>query len=63
MALAPVALVVYLMTTPARRRRIKEREAAEREAAHRAAAAPPQSRQMQAAKRPLTPVAPVRKEP
>lgn len=31
--LAPVALVVYLMATPARRRAIKEREAAEREAA------------------------------
>ena len=28
---APVALVVYLMNAPARRRRIKEREAAEQE--------------------------------
>lgn len=37
--LAPVALVVYLMATPARRRAIKEREAAEREAAIRAASA------------------------
>ena len=36
--LAPVALVVYLMATPARRRAIKEREAAEREAAIRAGA-------------------------
>ena len=36
--LAPVALVIYLMATPARRRAIKEREAAEREAAIRAAA-------------------------
>jgi len=35
--LLPVALVVYLMTTPARRRAIKAREAAEREAAIRAA--------------------------
>lgn len=34
--LAPVALVVYLMATPARRRAIKAREAAEREAAMRA---------------------------
>ena len=34
--LAPVALVVYLMTTPARRRALREREAAEREAAMRA---------------------------
>ena len=38
--LAPVALVVYLMATPARRRAIKEREAAEREAAMQAAAQP-----------------------
>jgi hypothetical protein len=30
---APVALVVYLMNTPARRRRIKEREAAAQDAA------------------------------
>jgi hypothetical protein len=37
--LAPVALVVYLMATPARRRAIKEREAADREAAMREAAA------------------------
>ena len=36
--LAPVALVVYLMTTPARRRAQHEREAAEREAAMRAGA-------------------------
>ncbi|MBT2322391.1 hypothetical protein J7E62_08550 [Variovorax paradoxus] len=36
--LAPVALVVYLMATPGRRRALKEREAAEREAAMRAAA-------------------------
>ncbi len=37
--LAPVALVVYLMATPARRRALREREAAEREAAMRAGAA------------------------
>jgi hypothetical protein len=36
--LAPVALVVYLMGAPARRRAIRAREAAEREAAIRAAA-------------------------
>ena len=36
--LAPVALVVYLMATPARRRAIREREAAEREAAMRVGA-------------------------
>ncbi|MDM0016643.1 hypothetical protein [Variovorax saccharolyticus] len=35
--LLPVALVVYLMATPARRRAIKAREAAEREAAIQAA--------------------------
>ena len=35
--LLPVALVVYLMATPARRRAIKAREAAEREAAMQAA--------------------------
>jgi heme exporter protein D len=36
--LAPVALVVYLMGTPARRKAIRARETAEREAAIRAAA-------------------------
>ena len=35
--LAPVALVVYLMGAPARRRAIRAREAAEREAAMRGA--------------------------
>ena len=48
--LAPVALVVYLMGTPARRRAIKAREAAERQSAPRRIS----QRQMQAAKRPLT---------
>ncbi|WP_076998811.1 hypothetical protein [Variovorax sp. KK3] len=37
--LMPVALVVYLMGAPGRRKAIREREAAEREAAIRAAAA------------------------
>jgi hypothetical protein len=36
--LAPVALVVYLMGAPGRRRAIRAREAAEREAAMQAAA-------------------------
>ncbi|RZL90147.1 MAG: hypothetical protein EOP82_16560 [Variovorax sp.] len=36
--LAPVALVLYLMATPARRRALKAREAAEREAAIQAGA-------------------------
>ncbi len=39
--LLPVALVVYLMLTPARRRALKEREMAEREAAIRAHSAAP----------------------
>ncbi|MDR6859647.1 hypothetical protein C7T35_20585 [Variovorax sp. WS11] len=38
--LAPVALVVYLMGAPGRRKAIRAREAAEREAAMRAAAPP-----------------------
>ena len=38
--LAPVALVVYLMGAPARRRAIRAREAAEREDAMQAAATP-----------------------
>ena len=37
--LAPVALVVYLMGTPGRRRAIRQREAEAQEAARRAAAA------------------------
>ena len=58
---APLALVVYLMSTPARRRAVKQREAQAQEAARRApprrrhAPAATQARQMQAAKRPLTP--------
>jgi hypothetical protein len=39
--LGPVALVTYLMATPARRRALKAREAAEREAAIRAHSAQP----------------------
>jgi hypothetical protein len=39
--LLPVALVVYLMLTPQRRKAIKAREAAELEAQQAAAAAPP----------------------
>lgn len=58
--LAPVALVVYLMTTPARRRAVKAREAAERDAAiraHAASAAPDAGRET-----PAEPVAPVREK-
>lgn len=52
----PVALVVYLMGTPARRRAIKQREASEQQAS--AAVDPDAGRQATA-----DPVAPVRKEP
>ena len=64
--LAPMALVVYLMATPARKRAIKAREAAEREAhaASLAAAREPVSVQPDAGgEAPAEPVAPVRKEP
>ena len=64
--LAPMALVVYLMATPARKRAIKAREAAEREAhaASLAAVRDPVSVQPDAGgEAPAEPVAPVRKEP
>ena len=59
--LAPVALVVYLMTTPARRRAIKAREAAEREAAiqvHAAASVSPDA----GGETTADPIAPVREK-
>ena len=53
----PIALVMYVMGTPARRRAIKAREAAER-------AEPPTSNQPDASGHAAAdPVAPVRKEP
>ncbi len=52
----PVALVVYVMDTPRRRRAIKAREAAERSAA---ASSEPDAR----GEAPADPVAPVREEP
>jgi hypothetical protein len=70
--LAPVALVVYLMGAPARRRAIKQREAEAQEAARRAAAAgkaaaPADAEASalpdQGGEAPADPVAPVRKEP
>ena len=67
--LAPVALVIYLMATPARRRAIKEREAqaqaqAQEEAARRAAAqATGSDLPDQRSETPADAVAPVRKEP
>lgn len=68
--LAPVALVVYLMGAPARRRAIKEREAEAQEAARRAAAEAAAQQQQpdsalpdQRGEAPADAVAPVRKEP
>ncbi|WP_095947103.1 hypothetical protein [Variovorax boronicumulans] len=62
--LAPVALVIYLMATPARRRAIKEREAQAQEAARRAAAeAAGSDLPDQRSEPPADAVAPVRKEP
>ncbi|RIX82006.1 hypothetical protein [Acidovorax cavernicola] len=65
--LAPVALVVYLMATPARRRAIKEREAQAQEAARRAAAESAKAAASdlpdQRGETPADAVAPVRKEP
>jgi hypothetical protein len=55
----PVALVVYLMGTPARRRAIKAREAAEFAGRTDAASSPPDAGGEPAADA----VAPVRKEP
>lgn len=67
--LAPVALVVYLMGTPGRRRAIKEREAQAQEAARRAAAEAatkkPEDSGLpdQRGEAPADAVPPVRKEP
>lgn len=61
--LLPVALVVYLMTSPVRRRRLKEREAAEREAAIRAASQADSAAPDAGGEAAGHAVAPVRKEP
>ncbi|WP_093080278.1 MULTISPECIES: hypothetical protein [Variovorax] len=67
--LAPVALVVYLMGTPARRRAIKQREVEAQEAARRAAAEEAASQGAgsdlpdQGSEAAADAVAPVRKEP
>ena len=65
---APVALVLYFMGSPARRRQIKAREQAEWEAAQAQRASPTESHAPDAgAKAPAAPetaaVTPVRKEP
>jgi hypothetical protein len=54
----PVALVGYILLTPARKRAIKAREKAEQEAAAAASRAPDERGETSA-----HPVAPVRKEP
>lgn len=56
---APVALVVYLMATPARKKAIRAREHAEQQARQAAASAQPDGGSEAAA----DPVAAVRKEP
>jgi membrane protein implicated in regulation of membrane protease activity len=67
--LAPVALVVYLMGTPGRRRAIRQREAEAQEAARRAAAASAEATSKdsglpdQGGEAPADAVPPVRKEP
>ena len=60
--LAPVALVVYLMGTPGRRRRLREAELKAQDEA-RAAAARASGLPDQGGETPADPVAPVRKEP
>lgn len=65
--LAPVALVVYLMGTPGRRRAIRQREAEAQEAARRAAASEAEAKKGsdlpdQGGEAPADAVPPVRKE-
>ncbi|MDQ7973868.1 MAG: hypothetical protein REJ24_14965 [Rhodocyclaceae bacterium] len=62
--LLPVALVVYLLATPARRRAAKAREAKAQADARAAAGAPASDAPDQGGEAPAAgPVAPVRKEP
>lgn len=62
--LLPLSLVVYLMSTPARRRALKEKEAAAREAARLAAAAKAASDAPDGGgEAAADPVAPVREKP
>ena len=61
--LGPLAIVIYIMGTPGRKRAIKAREAAELEAARDAVHSPLPSTQPDAgSETPTHPVAPVRKE-
>jgi len=59
----PMAIVGYIMSTPARRRARMAREAIEREAAIRAGASAPSAPPDQGSEAATNPVAPVRKEP
>lgn len=58
----PLALVVYLLNTPARRRALQEREAAAQEEARRAAASVAPDGSGEASGGPAEPVAPVREK-
>lgn len=58
----PLALVVYLLNTPARRRALKEREAAAQEEARRAAASVAPDGSGEASGGPAAPVPPVREK-
>ena len=60
--LVPIALVVYIMGTPGRKRAIKAREEAERDAQNAAAAAS-SAEPAGSGETTAEPVAPVRKEP
>lgn len=61
--LIPMALVVYLMGTPMRRKAIRAREAAELAAAREAAATAPSAQPDAGSEPPADAVTPVRKEP
>ena len=61
--LLPVALVVYLMRTPQRRKALKAREAAELDAAQKAGSGDPDARGHAPGAAEAGSVAPVRKEP
>jgi mannose/fructose/N-acetylgalactosamine-specific phosphotransferase system component IID len=59
----PLAIVVYIMGTPGRKRAIKARETAELAEARQAAAASSSGEPDAGGEAPADPVAPVRKEP
>jgi len=61
--LAPVALMMYLLGTPARRQRLKAAEAAARDAAIRAHSSAPSNAPDAGSEAPADAVAPVREKP